>query len=71
MLSNAFDFCLIMLNSDITSHSSTFIIMNNIVHIKEKWFYMNKKSMNYYMLLKEDELNRIYKSKNFIENVML
>ncbi|KAK2366852.1 hypothetical protein QL285_080188 [Trifolium repens] len=36
----------------------------------EKWFYMTKKSMNYYMLPGEDMPERNCKSKNFIGKVM-
>jgi len=44
--------------------------MHNIIHIDEKWFYLTKKSENYYFLLDEDELHRTCKSKNFIAKVM-
>ncbi|XP_058759685.1 uncharacterized protein LOC131633000 [Vicia villosa] len=44
--------------------------MDNIVFIDEKWFYMMKKSTNYYLLPDEDEPHRTCKSKNFISKVM-
>ena len=44
--------------------------MHNIVHIDEKWFYMTKKSVNYYMLQHEDEPLRSCNSKNFIKKIM-
>ncbi|XP_024627974.1 uncharacterized protein [Medicago truncatula] len=44
--------------------------MHNIVHIDEKWFYITKKSMHYYLLPDEEEPLRTCKSKNFIAKVM-
>jgi hypothetical protein len=63
-------FCLSMLESSTIPHDPTFKTMDNIVHIDEKWFYMTKKSMNYYMLPEEDVPERTCKSKNFIGKVM-
>jgi hypothetical protein len=59
-----------MLESSTIPHDPTFKTMDNIVHIDEKWFYMTKKSMNYYMLPEEDVPERTCKSKNFIGKVM-
>lgn len=61
-------FCLTMLEGDSMPHDPTFVSMHNIVY--EKWFYMTKKSMNYYLLPHEDEPSRVCKSKNFIGKVM-
>ena len=44
--------------------------MQNIVYIDEKWFYMTKKKVNYYMLSGEDDPLRTVKNKNFIGKVM-
>jgi len=51
-------------------HDPTFKIMYNIVHIDEKWFYLMKMSMKYYLLLEEDECQRCCKSKNVIMKIM-
>ncbi|XP_058726901.1 uncharacterized protein LOC131598302 [Vicia villosa] len=51
-------------------HDPTFLGMYNTIHIDEKWFYMTKKSENYYLLQDEEVPLRTYKSKNFIEKVM-
>jgi hypothetical protein len=63
-------FCLSMLDSSTMPHDPTYKTMHNIVHIDEKWFYMTKKSMKYYLLPDEDEPHRTCKSKNFIGKVM-
>ncbi|OMO71334.1 hypothetical protein CCACVL1_18273 [Corchorus capsularis] len=59
-------FCLKMLESD----DSTFKGMYDTIHIDEKWFYLTRKSVNYYLLLDEEEPHRMCKSKNFIPKVM-
>ena len=63
-------FCLTMLERGSIPHDPTFKTMDNIVHIDEKWFYMTKKSVNYYLLPNEEEPLRTCKSKNFIGKVM-
>jgi hypothetical protein len=63
-------FCLSMLESSTLSHDPTFKTMHNIVHIDEKWFYMTKKSTNYYLLPEEDEPHRTWQSKKLIGKVM-
>ena len=62
------EFCLSMLEG--IPHDPMFKSMHNIIHIDEKWFYMTKKSENYYLLLEEGEPHRTYKSKIFIAKVM-
>ena len=59
-----------MLNESSIPHDAIFVGMYNIIHIDEKWFYMTKKSENYYLLSDEDDSMRICKSKNFIGKVM-
>jgi len=54
-------FFLSMLDSSKKPHDPTFKMMHNIVRIDEKWFYMTKKSMKYYLLLDEDEPHRTCK----------
>lgn len=63
-------FCLSMLEVDSLPQDPTFISMHNIIHIDEKWFYMTKKSQNFYLLPDEDDPLRTCKSKNFIAKVM-
>jgi hypothetical protein len=63
-------YCLSMLDDRSMSHDPRFKSMHNIVFIDEKWFYMTKKSTNYYLLPDEDEPHRTCKSKNFIGKVM-
>jgi hypothetical protein len=62
------EFCLSMLEG--IPHDPMFKSMHNIIHIDEKWFYLTKKSENYYLLPDEDEPHRTCKSKNFIAKVM-
>ena len=59
-----------MLDESSIPHDAIFVGMYNIIHIDEKWFYMTKKSENYYLLPDEDDPMRTYKSKNFIRKVM-
>ncbi|OMO77902.1 hypothetical protein COLO4_24961 [Corchorus olitorius] len=59
-------FCLKMLESN----DSTFKGMYDTIHIDEKWFYLIRKSVNYYLLPDEEEPHRTCKSKNFIPKVM-
>jgi hypothetical protein len=63
-------FCLSMLEETSLPHDPEFKSMHNIVHIDEKWFYVTKKSANYYLLENEDEPYRTCKNKNFIGKVM-
>ncbi|XP_057418948.1 uncharacterized protein LOC130713174 [Lotus japonicus] len=63
-------FSLSMLEDSSIPHDPIFKSMNNIIHIDEKWFYMSKKSNNYYLLPHEEEPYRTCKSKNFITKVM-
>ncbi|XP_058783523.1 uncharacterized protein LOC131658218 [Vicia villosa] len=63
-------FCLSMLEETSLLHDPEFKSMHNIVHIDEKWFYMTKKSANYYLLENEDEPYRTCKNKNCIGKVM-
>ncbi|XP_057426190.1 uncharacterized protein LOC130719589 [Lotus japonicus] len=64
------NFCLSMLEGGSIPHDPIFSSMHNIVHIDEKWFYMTKRSTNYYLLPNEEEPLRTCKSKNFIGKVM-
>ncbi|XP_057440743.1 uncharacterized protein LOC130732769 [Lotus japonicus] len=63
-------FCLSMMESATIPHDPIFKAMYNIVHIDEKWFYMTKKSTNYYLLPDEADPLRYCKNKNFIGKVM-
>ncbi|KAE8792238.1 transposon mariner sub-class [Hordeum vulgare] len=47
-----------------------FKTMHNIVHIDEKWFYMTKKNINYYLLDKEEEPTRTIQSCSSIGKIM-
>ncbi|CAK8566041.1 unnamed protein product [Lathyrus sativus] len=46
-------FCLSILEESSIPHDPKFKSMHNIVHIDEKWFYISKKSTNYYLLANE------------------
>ncbi|KAF2310199.1 hypothetical protein GH714_007183 [Hevea brasiliensis] len=63
-------FCISMLDGGNIPHDPISIGMYNIFHIDEKWFYMMKKSENYYLLTDEEDPMRACKSKNFIGKVM-
>jgi hypothetical protein len=45
---NRLQICISMFNSYGLSHDPGFKGMYNIIHIDEKWFYMTKKSKNYF-----------------------
>lgn len=47
-----------------------FVDMYNVIHIDEKWFFMTKKTENYYLVPEEVEPVRTCQSKNFIRKVM-
>ena len=57
---------------EITSipHDPTFKTMHNIVYIDEKWFYISKKSIWYYILPDEKESYHTCKNNNYITKVM-
>ncbi|XP_039118935.1 uncharacterized protein LOC120255103 [Dioscorea cayenensis subsp. rotundata] len=59
-----------MIEESSMPHDPTFKGMYNVIHIDEKWFYMTKKSENYYLLPDEEDPPRSCKSKNFIGKVM-
>lgn len=63
-------FCLSMLQSESIPHDPIFKSMHDIVHIDEKWFYLTKKTVKYYMLPHENDPIRSCHSKNFIQKVM-
>ena len=63
-------FYLSMLEKSSIPHDPIFMGMYTIIHIDEKWFYMTKKSENYYLLQDEEDLIRTWKSKNLIGKVM-
>jgi len=64
------EFCLSMLEESSIPHDPIFKSMHNIVHIDEKWFYMSKKSTNYYLLEDEANPHRTCNNKNYIGKVM-
>jgi len=63
-------FCLSMLEETSISQDPQFKFMYNVVHMDEKWFYMTKKSANYYLLAYEDESYRTSNNKNYLAKVM-
>lgn len=61
------NFCLSMITPpSLTSASTTFHNMHNIIHIDEKWFYISKASKRYYLVPGEEEPLRTCKSKMFM-----
>nr|ABD32506.1 probable transposase - soybean transposon mariner element Soymar1-related, putative [Medicago truncatula] len=64
------EFCLDMLEESSIPHDPVFKHMYNVVYIDEKWFYITKKSSNYYLLVDEDEPHRMCRNKNYIGKVM-
>lgn len=69
-MKNRVEFCLSMLDEYSPPNNPKFIVMEDIIHIDEKWFYLTKKSENYYLLVDEEEPQRTCKSKNFVLKVM-
>ncbi|XP_010462775.1 PREDICTED: uncharacterized protein LOC104743384 [Camelina sativa] len=63
-------FCLSMLDRTTLLGHPKFVDMHNVVHIDEKWFYMTKRSENYYLHPSEEEPYRTCQSKNYIGKVM-
>ena len=61
--------CVDMIDKDILD-DPRFRDLFDIVFIDEKWFYLSKKSENYYLLPKEDEPHRTCKNKNYIPRIM-
>ncbi|XP_058745183.1 uncharacterized protein LOC131617899 [Vicia villosa] len=59
-----------MLEESSIPHDPKFKSMHNVVHIDEKWFYISKKSPNYYLLANEVDPYRTCKNKNYISKVM-
>ena len=59
-----------MLDKESIPHDPQFVNMENIVHINEKWFYMTKKTENFYLLKDQKEPHRTCTNKNFVEKVM-
>ena len=59
-----------MLEETSISQDPQFKFMYNVVHMDEKWFYMTKKSANYYLLAYEDESYRTSNNKNYLAKVM-
>jgi YesN/AraC family two-component response regulator len=62
--------CISMLDQSTLLNSPTFIEMNNIIHIDEKWFNATKKSAKFYMLSEEDDPHRTVQNKNSIDKLM-
>ncbi|KAL8107287.1 hypothetical protein AgCh_023913 [Apium graveolens] len=56
------EFCLSMLDKNSFPNSPQFVNMENIIHIDKKWFYLTKKSENYYLVVDEEEPHRTCKS---------
>ncbi|XP_010445048.1 PREDICTED: uncharacterized protein LOC104727658 [Camelina sativa] len=69
-LKGRLQFCISMLDKHTIPHEPKFVDMYNMVHIDEKWFYMTKKTENYYLLPTEEEPLRTCQSKNYIGKVM-
>lgn len=63
-------FCLSMLEESSIPFEPKFKSMHNVIHIDEKWFYVTKKSQNYYLLADEDDPYRPCKNKNYLMKVM-
>ena len=63
-------FCLSMLDETSIPHDPQFKSMYNVVHIDEKWFYMTKKTANYYLLVDENKPYRKSNNKNYVGKVM-
>jgi len=63
-------FCLSMLDETSIPHDPQFKSMYNVVHIDEKWFYMTKKTANYYLLADENKPYRSSNNKNYLGKVM-
>ena len=56
--------------SNIDLPNKMFIPFNNLIHIDEKWFYMNQISRKIYQSPTEKEPISIFKNKSFIRKVM-
>ncbi|XP_010456775.1 PREDICTED: uncharacterized protein LOC104738274 [Camelina sativa] len=69
-LKGRLQFCISMLDKHTIPHEPKFVDMYNMVHIDEKWFYMTKKTENYYLLPTEEEPLSTCQSKNYIVKVM-
>lgn len=64
-------FCISMIDqTTIADAMPSFIDMQNIVHIDEKWFDMTKRNRTYYLHEEESDLVRIVQNKNSIDKVM-
>jgi hypothetical protein len=64
-------FCLAMLNENsLPSPEPTFKVMDDMVHIDEKWFILSRVRNTYYLLPKEPKPLRTVKNKNNIAKVM-
>jgi hypothetical protein len=59
-----------MLDQSTLPNSPTFIEMDTIIHIYEKWFNATKKSRNVYMLLEEEDPHRTIQNKIAIDKLM-
>lgn len=56
--------------SYIDQTTNYFKSMENVVHVDEKWFYLSRDKMNFYLLPEEDVPHRQVQSKRFITKVM-
>ncbi|GJN31208.1 hypothetical protein PR202_gb19574 [Eleusine coracana subsp. coracana] len=63
-------FCVDMLDPDSLPDDPRFQDLFDHIYIDEKWFFLTRRSENYYLLPDEDEPNRTCKSKNYIPRIM-
>ncbi|GJN02325.1 hypothetical protein PR202_ga19664 [Eleusine coracana subsp. coracana] len=62
--------CVDMLEPDSLHDDPRFKSLFDHIYIDEKWFFLTRKSENYYLLPDEDEPHRSCKSKNYITRLM-
>ncbi|XP_021733401.1 uncharacterized protein LOC110700202 [Chenopodium quinoa] len=53
------------INSVTVNEDPTFVDMNHVIHIDEKWFYLNPDKRRFYLLPKEEDLYREQQSRRF------
>ena len=62
--------CINFCKAHVDLNSGFFNMMRDVVHIDEKWFYMNQNTRRYYLGLTEEEPERKVKSKRYGVKVM-
>ncbi|GJN24999.1 hypothetical protein PR202_gb12781 [Eleusine coracana subsp. coracana] len=62
--------CVDMLDPNSFEDDPMFTSLFDHVYIDEKWFFLSKKTENYYLLPDEDEPHRTCKNKNYIPRLM-